>query len=226
MLTILPIISSPITAGDVRNAFRHTGKKRAGEDFCAAFSAFMRLQHVYATNSGISSFYLILETLKELSPGKEVVLPAYTAGSLVVAVKKAGLVPILCDISKEDAGLDIGSLAGAVSKNTLAVVGVHAFGIAMKGIREIKRKLPEDVFFVEDCAQSFGTAVGEQLTGSYGDVSFFSFNRGKNMPLCGSGCIATNNKKIAAALELKIKNLGETGASSAASAFFAVLSLS
>lgn len=211
MINRLPIIGSPVTGSDIWRALGFMKTARVKEKFRAAFSEFAQARYVYETNSGISSFYIILEAIKRLSAGKEVILPAYTAGSLAVAVQKAGLTPVLCDISPEDFNLDINFLPGAISKNTLAVAGVHSFGISIKDIKDARKKIPGNIFFIEDCAQSMGTKVEEKQTGSFGDVSFFSFNRGKNLPLCGGGCITANNEKIAAAIEEKMKGLGNDG---------------
>lgn len=211
MINRLPIIGSPITGNDIWRALKSMKTAQGGEEFRAAFSEFTQARHVYGANSGISSFYIILEAIKRLSSGKEVILPAYTAGSLAVAVKKAGLTPVLCDISMEDFNLDINSLPGAISKNTLAVAGVHSFGINIKDIKDARKKIPDNIFFIEDCAQSMGTKVEERQAGSFGDVSFFSFNRGKNLPICGGGCIATNSGKIAAVIEEEVKGLGSEG---------------
>lgn len=223
---MVSIVGSPITPSDIRRALKYAGSGSFREEFCAVLAKFAEAQYVYAVNSGISSFYIILEALRGLSPKKEVILPAYTAGSLVVAVRKAGLVPVLCDISLEDFNLDVDSLQGVISEKTLAIVGVHSFGISIKDIKGARRKIPDNIFFIEDCAQSMGSKVKEKETGVFGDVSFFSFNRGKNLPLCGGGCIATNNGKIAAGIEEKIKNLGEQGLFSNISSLLAVTSFS
>ena len=73
---------------------------------CRDIAAFMAVssgnRFVYPLNSGLAAFYLILSCLKSRSERKEVVIPAYTAGSLVVAIKKAGLKPVLCDISLDE----------------------------------------------------------------------------------------------------------------------------
>jgi len=196
MLTRLPIISSCIDWRGFSRALKRIGDKNISEEFNSELSAYLGLGPVYLTNSGISSFYLILKGLKEKSARKEVVLPAYTAGSLVVAVMKAGLRPVLCDISLEDFNLDKGSLLKAVSSDTLAVICVHMFGIGIRFIEELKKEMPQDVSLIEDCAQSMGTRVGRRYTGSFGDLSFFSFNRGKNLPAFGGGCIIINSQEM------------------------------
>jgi len=169
----------------------------------------MGAKHLFLTNSGISAFYIVLETLKKISDRREVILPAYTAGSLVVAVRKAGLRPVLCDISLEDFNLDGDLLSGVISSATLAVVGVHGFGINMKSIASLRAGMPKGVFLIEDCAQSMGSRTLERASGAFGDISFFSFNRGKNFPLYGGGCIATDNAVLAQYVKARTDSMDE-----------------
>lgn len=211
MLKKLPIIRSCAGYRDILSAMSHIGRESAINIFGEALISYFGSRHIFLTNSGISSFYIILEVLKELSEKKEIILPAYTAGSLVVAARKAGLKPILCDISLEDLNLDEDFLFSALSDNTLAVVGVHMFGINMKGIASLKAKMPRGVFLIEDCAQSMGSRTSDRESGSFGDVSFFSFNRGKNLPLYGGGCIVTSNDEIAEGIENKVNTLAKRG---------------
>ena len=207
MIRKLPIIGASAAGGDIIYAASRAFDVGASDEFASAMSAYARLRRVYLTDSGIAAFYLILRALSDLSPGTEVVLPAYTAGSLVVAVRKAGLKPVLCDISLDDFNLDEDLLSGAISSRTLAVAGVHMFGINMKSIENLKQKIPAGVFFIEDCAQSMGSATSGINSGSFGDVSFFSFNRGKNLPVYGGGCITTNNENIADSIALQVERL-------------------
>ncbi len=169
-------------------------------------SFFLNNKYLWFLNSGLASFFIILESLKGDKNKNEVILPAYTAGSLVVAVKEAGLVPVLCDISRDDFNLDINLLAQIVTKKTLCITGVHMFGIAVQGLDSLKEKFP-GVFIIEDCAQGMGSMIKGKSVGTLGDISFFSFNRGKNMPTYGGGCIATNDPAIEEKIEIAINSL-------------------
>jgi dTDP-4-amino-4,6-dideoxygalactose transaminase len=211
MIPRIPIISSSVTCADLLYAFMHAYDKSISGKFASALSEFTQSRYIYLTNSGISAFYIILEVLKEKSYRKEVVLPAYTAGSLVVAVLKAGLKPVLCDISLEDFNLDRHYLAKVISSDTLAVVLVHAFGIGITNIGQLRDRVPYEVFFIEDCAQSMGSEIRGKQTGSFTEIGFFSFNRGKNLPTCGGGCIITTDEKIAGTIAKNISRLKEEG---------------
>jgi dTDP-4-amino-4,6-dideoxygalactose transaminase len=211
MIRKLPIISPCVTAADISRALSRENISSAAEEFSTMLASSVGPKSVFLTNSGISAFYLILRALKRLSDKREVMLPAYTAGSLVVAVRKAALKPVLCDISLEDFNLDEDLLTEAILRDTLAVTCVHMFGINMKGIAGLRARIPQSVFLIEDCAQSMGSRTGSAESGSFGDISFFSFNRGKNLPLYGGGCIATNGSAIAECIEKEEASLPADG---------------
>jgi perosamine synthetase len=78
------------------------------------------------------------------------------------------------------------------------------FGIAMAGLSGLSTKFP-GVTVIEDCAQSFGSKIAGSPAGNLGDISFFSFNRGKNLPTYGGGCIVTNNQNLAVKIESSLR---------------------
>lgn len=160
------------------------------------------------TNSGTTAFYLILKVLKSLCPGRdEVILPAYTAPSLVLPIAKAGLRVVLCDVSLDTFNLDISRLDDCLTDRTLAVTAVHMFGLPcdVDGICERARR--EGAIVVEDAASSFGSRVRGRMTGGLSDVGFLSFNRGKNVSTAGGGCITTRLEEIATAVRNEIGRL-------------------
>jgi len=197
MIRKIPVVATPIYLKDLFY-YRHLFKKGLDpkEQFINSFGNYIGAKYTFLFNSATSSFYIILTSLKRISEKREVILPAYTASSLVLAVRKAGLIPVFCDISLDDFNMDLKALPGLVNKDTLCIVGVHMFGIPMEGLEEIKAEFP-GVFLVEDCAQSLGSRLKGRLVGNTGDISLFSFNRGKNLPTYGGGCIATNSVEVA-----------------------------
>lgn len=209
MLRKLPIISQSVSFGNLLYALKNACGTSAKEELGVTLSKFTESEYIYLTDSGVSAFYIILKTLKEKSKSKEVILPAYTAGSLVTAVLKAGLKPVLCDISPQDFNTTADSLLNAVSPDTLAVVAVHMFGIGIRGTETLRERLSKDIFLIEDCAQSMGSKINAKFLGSFSDASFFSFGRGKNLSIYAGGCIVTGNSEIAEGIEKEWKGRGE-----------------
>lgn len=195
MLKKIAIVGCPVKVKDSSFGFLSLFKRTYQTELSNAISELLNSKYVSFTNSGTSSFYTVLKILKEGQDKKEVILPAYTASSLIIAIQKAGLKPLLCDISLDDFNMDANLLSGIVSENTLCILCVHMFGIVNKELRRLKERF-SDIFIVEDCAQSLGSKINGVFVGNSADVSFFSFNRGKNLPTYGGGCIATNSQRI------------------------------
>jgi dTDP-4-amino-4,6-dideoxygalactose transaminase len=193
--------------------------------FAKALADFLTIKNIYLTNSGLTAFYLILQALQESSSKKEVILPAYTAPSLVLPIIKAGLKPVLCDISAKDFNIDLSLVPGAVTNDTLAIVMPHMFGFGVAGIEKFKKSRP-DIYVIEDCAQAWGTKINNQPAGTFSDISFFSFNRGKNLPTYGGGCIATRNDELAARIEIKLAQLPPLGLGPKISTPFKIMAFS
>jgi perosamine synthetase len=204
MMRKFPIIRPSVGVNDIWRAVLPIWETCV-DDFPLALANETNKKYVFLTNSGISALYLALAILRRGSERREVVLPAYTAGSLVVAIRKAGLKPVLCDIRLDDFNAGAESLLSAISGETLAVMAVHMFGIPLSDIPALKAKIPQGVCFIEDCCQAQGSKVDNLEVGNFGEISFFSFNRGKNFSLFAGGCVATNNEAWAEKIGLMIR---------------------
>ncbi|HHT9159934.1 MAG TPA: DegT/DnrJ/EryC1/StrS family aminotransferase [Candidatus Brocadiaceae bacterium] len=179
--------------------------------FETTIKSYTNKKYCYFANSGTTAFYVILKALRRISKKTEVILPAYTAPSLILPIKKAGLKPVLCDISLKTFNMDIKSLNKCINENTLCIVPVHMFGlpIDMDAIMKIAQQY--STFVVEDAASSLGATINSQPTGVFGDVGFYSFNRGKNLSTLSGGCIVTDNEEIAKEIELEYTSLPKLG---------------
>jgi dTDP-4-amino-4,6-dideoxygalactose transaminase len=207
MLGKIPIVATPITAGDLTNTFRLWARHAdAKKEFAFALAEYIQAQRIFFSNSGTSSAFMILDALKKISDKKEVILPAYTASALMIAIQKAGLTPVLCDIALDDFNMDVRRLQNAVSPKTLCIFGVHMFGIISRVLKEAKHVFPS-VFVIEDCAQGLGSRIDEKSVGNLADASIFSFNRGKNLPTYGGGCAATSHAGLIKLFEDELKNI-------------------
>ncbi len=201
MFRKVPIVACPISAEDLQAGLAKFSERKLN----ALMREYTGTNYVYFTGSGTSALYLVLKAVSEMEERKEVIIPAYTASSIIHALQKAGLKPVLGDISLDDFNMSMDAAVRRLNKQTLAVIGVHMFGIINRGLPQFKGSFP-GVFTLEDCCQSFGSRTSGKNVGNLGEISFFSFNRGKNLPLFGGGMIATNNIKLAGSIG-KLKSL-------------------
>ena len=185
MLRRVPIAGSPVELRDLAGAL-------FGKEDSLSFGGSFGNGDIFFADSATSSIYMALEAMKNIRAGEEVILPAYTASSILIAVRAAGLRPVLCDISLEDFNIDYGLLEEQVNSKTLAVIFVHLFGIVSNRISRFKEQFPK-IFVIEDCAQAMGGTINGQVVGGFGDIGVYSFNRGKNISTYRGGCSAVNN---------------------------------
>ncbi len=225
MLKKVPIVACPISCRDLSSAAKGLFSKTASAALRGMLSEYFKIKNTFFFNSATSALFVLLKVLCERKRGREVVLPAYTASSLVHAVQRAGLKPVLCDVSLDDFDSDSSLLEKQISGETLVVLGVHMFGIAGGDLGHTKTKFP-DVFFIEDGAQSFGSLVNGDPVARWADATFFSFNRGKNLPAYGGGCLVTNRDDLAGRLKEEEAGLRRRGALAEAAVLIKILGLS
>jgi perosamine synthetase len=191
---MIPSVGTPVGFKDILNGFYST---KACADFTGAIAKQTKRKHVLLANSGTAAYFIILKALQRLSNKKEVILPAYTAPSLILPIKKAGLIPRLCDVDLKTFNMDLNALSKIVSHNTLAVTIVHMFGLPQCfESSKHEEKFSRSSFIIEDLASAQGSTLNGRPVGSFGDVSFVSFNRGKNFATLAGGAVGTDREDI------------------------------
>ena len=124
----------------------------------------------------------------------EVILPAYGCPDLVSAAIYAGVKPVLVDLETNRPWYDLAMLEQAVTKNTVAIVGVNLFGLAERWPQLRKLADLHNIVLIEDSAQYF-PGSGEKPNWQ-GDLVVFSFGRGKAVSLLGGGAVYCQQAKF------------------------------
>ena len=203
MKRFFPIVATPVHLGDLLPL-----PWRGGWRLRRRMNGLYRGQGSFFFSSGAAALFMLLEALKRMHPDRtQVVMPVYTAASVLIAVRQAGLEPVLCDISLNDFNMDAGIVPRLVCDRTLAVIATHLFGIPMDAIDRFAGGVRE-ITVIEDAAQAMGSLIGGEPAGSFAAASLFSFNRGKNLPAAGGGCVTVHRGDIAAAVAQVIDHAG------------------
>jgi len=201
---IPPTAGFPLYAKDFLSIFSTKYCKGSLE---TDFKNYLAVPYAEVTYSGTAAFYFILEALKELSPKKTVIIPSFICPLVPLAVKRAGLKNAVCDINKDNFNFDIQQLQNLCSQNSdiLAIVAAHLGGIPLdfEAIRQIA--VSNNIFVVEDCAQSLGAEYKGKKAGTLGDFSFFSLCRGKGLTIYEGGILVTKKEQYASILNRTIK---------------------
>jgi len=206
LLRRIPSIGTPISPASI---VRGLAGGSCTDRFSGLLREASRREYCVLTGSGTTALYLILRALREISGDgrSEVLMPAYTAPSLVLAMREAETEPVLTEVSVETFNQDLDAMTGKMGTGTLAVMPVHMYGLVedLSGLCEAASS--RGVFVVEDAASAQGSSVNGQPAGSMGDVSFFSFNRGKNLSTVAGGAVLTDRRDIAEAVQAEEKKL-------------------
>jgi len=159
------------------------------------FTKFVGSKYACAVTSGTVALYLGLKALG-IGKGDEVIVPDFTFIASPNAVEATGAKPILIDIEYESLTLNLKRLSKLVNKKTKAIMPVHINGRSTNMIilREFADK--NNLFLIEDAAQSLGSYCGKKHQGTIGDIGAFSFSTPKIITTGQGGLIVTNNKKL------------------------------
>lgn len=155
--------------------------------------------HCVVTGSGTAALTMALEVLG-VPPGSEVIVPSVCCPSVPFAVAYSGLVPVFCDVSRDDFVLDLASVDAVVSERTRAIVGVHLFGNPAPVDELVEYAHTRALAFIEDVAQAFGGRYRGEMLGAFGEMSITSFGHAKILSAGGGGAVFTDDADTARAL--------------------------
>ena len=150
------------------------------------FAEYIGAKSAVGVNSGTDALELALRSL-DIGPGDEVISVSHTALATISAIITVGATPILADICPLTLNIDLGSLKGAISSNTKAIILVHLYGNPGPVSEVLELCKDNDLKLIEDCAQIAGGTYKGRKLGSYGDISAFSFYPTKNLGGFGDG---------------------------------------
>jgi dTDP-4-amino-4,6-dideoxygalactose transaminase len=169
------------------------------------------VKHCIGVANGLDALILILEGYKEmgaLAEGDEVIVPSNTYIASILAVSKAGLVPVLVEPDISTYLIDVQKIEEKLTGKSKAILPVHLYGqlCNMSAINEIAVKYSLKI--IEDSAQSHGAIQAGKRSGNLGDASGFSFYPGKNLGALGDGgAVTTNDDQLAETIKA-LRNYG------------------
>jgi dTDP-4-amino-4,6-dideoxygalactose transaminase len=178
---------------------------RYTREFESKMRSILRCKHVIAVNSGTAALHCALLAVG-VKQGDEVIVPSFTFVATANAVLACGAKPVFVDIG-EDYNIDVNQIKKAITRKTKAIIPVHLYGYPadMDQVREIASK--NDLFVIEDAAESLGAEYRGKQTGTLSDAGCFSFYASKVVTSGEGGAVATNNDEIADKVRM-IRNHG------------------
>ncbi len=153
-------------------------------------AAYLGSPHAISCASGTDALHLAV-LAAGIGPGDEVITTPFTFIATAEAICYAGATPVFVDIDSKTFNIVPELIEQAITPRTKAVIPVHLFGqpADMGAITDICTR--HKLILIEDCAQSFGAAIGGSMTGTIGRFGAFSFFPSKNLGGYGDGGMIT-----------------------------------
>lgn len=125
-----------------------------------------------------------------IGPGDGVIVPSFTFIASASSIARTGATPIFVDIDPNTLNISPSGVRQAIELNSKkirmkGIVAVNLFGQPCEYDELHKIAEEEQLFIVEDAAQSYGARYKDRRSGTLGDLSAFSFYPTK--PLGGTG---------------------------------------
>ena len=189
-------------------------KGSALKNFEQELAQYLNVKHVIGVGNGTDALQIALMSL-DLSPGDEVIVPAFTYIASAEVIGLLGLKPIMVDVDLSNFNILTQNLDKVITSRTKAIIPVHLYGQSapMDDVIDFAKK--HNIFIIEDNAQSLGSTYQSRSnksskTGTIGHIGCTSFFPSKNLGCFGDGgAIFTNNDELAEKIKM-IANHGQS----------------
>jgi aminotransferase in exopolysaccharide biosynthesis len=178
-------------------------------------------KYAVATVNGTAALHIALHSIG-VSKEDEVLTQPLSFVATCNAISYTGASPVFIDVDMDTMGMSAESLSTFLStqcelinkqcrnkktgKTIKACLPMHTFGFPCNIIEIVAICKKWNITVIEDAAESLGSYVGKQHTGTFGKIGIASFNGNKIATAGGGGCVITNDEVLAK----KIKHLTTT----------------
>ncbi len=189
-------------------------KGSALKNFEQELAQYLNVKHVIGVGNGTDALQIALMSL-DLSPGDEVIVPAFTYVATAEVIGLLGLKPVMVDIDSNNFNILTNELEKVITTKSKAIVPVHLYGQSapMDDIIDFAER--HNLYIIEDNAQSLGCNYHfgnnkSSKTGTIGHIGCTSFFPSKNLGCFGDGgAISTNDDQLADKMRM-IANHGQS----------------
>ncbi len=177
-----------------------------------AFANYCGVKYCIGVGNGLDALRLILEGYKilgKLKKNDEVLVASNTYIATILAIKQAGLKPVLVEADFATYNFDLDSLKNSISEKTKAIMPVHLYGQLSPMEEILKISKENNLLVIEDAAQAHGAKAKDgRRAGNIGNAAGFSFYPTKNLGALGDGGAVTTNDDALAEVIKKLRNYG------------------
>jgi len=180
------------------------------ESFESDYAKFCDVSYCVGVANGLEALQIALTSL-DVGNGDEVIVPSHTFIATWLAVSHVGAIPVPVEPDPNTYNIDPKLIEKKITHKTKAIIMVHLYGqpADIDSILAIAKK--NNLYVIEDAAQSQGASYKNKMIGSHGDIVAWSFYPGKNLGAFGdAGALTTKSKKLYEKLKI-LRNYGSRG---------------
>lgn len=177
-----------LTAGRFANEFER--------EFANYFNAPKSLLVNSGSSANLVAFYALTSPKlgdRAIKPGDEVITVAAGFPTTVNPIVQFGAVPVFIDVDIATHNVMAELLEAAVSPKTKAIMIAHSLGnpFNLDEVMRVAKKY--NLWVVEDDCDSLGATYRGKKTGTFGDISTFSFYPAHHITMGEGGAVLINN---------------------------------
>lgn len=179
-------------------------KTREFEDMICKYT---KSKFCHVVNNGTISLTIALMALG-IKSNDNVIIPNITMIATPNSVKLIGANPIFSDIDKETLCLDISKVEEILKQKEIkAIIHVSLNGRCNDIEKLVKICKANNIYLLEDSAQSLGSFHNNKHLGTFGDIGSFSFSVPKIISTGQGGALITDNEELSKKIR-KLKDFG------------------
>ena len=164
--------------------------------FESLFAERVEAGYAIAVNSATAALQLALDAVG-VCAGDEVLVPTMTFAATAEVVIHLGAKPVLVDCCADTLNMACEQIEQKLTPQTKAVIPVHYAGQPCDMQRIMRIARAHGLFVIEDAAHALPARYGDQVVGSIGDVTCFSFYANKTITTGEGGMITTDDDALA-----------------------------
>jgi len=181
-----------LTAGRFANQFEF--------EFAQYFGSHKALLVNSGSSANLVAFYALTSPKlgeRAIKPGDEVITVAAGFPTTVNPIIQFGAIPVFIDIDIATHNIKADLLEAAVSPKTKAIMIAHSLGnpFDLDEVMRVANKY--NLWVIEDDCDSLGATYRGKKTGTFGDISTFSFYPAHHITMGEGGAVLINNPKLA-----------------------------
>ena len=165
------------------------------EKFEKDFAKYTNRKYCLLTPNCTSAIHLFLHSL-DLKKSDEIIIPESTWIATASPAFQTKAKVKFCDVEETNYCISLDSIKKLTTKNTKVIISVNVYGNMPDYKNLIKYCKKKNIILLEDAAESLGSSINKKKSGSFGDVSVFSFHRTKTLTTGEGGALVINNTKI------------------------------